>query len=170
MPVISSPGDEEQQTEHTQCGKSHDNQLLFVLVRQISRTILSPIRGNFLAHKKRAHLMICPLAVSIPVSLLFTNTSACVLCFKYICCHSNFMSTTDREFHLCFIYVSNRGKATSSYHRICITVMTTRTRKNRKRCLGLIIKTILPSKWQNGFIILPFYKSVSICTNLKLCD
>ena len=48
MPVISSPGDEEQQTEHTQCGKSHDNQLLFVQVRQISRTILSPIRGNFL--------------------------------------------------------------------------------------------------------------------------
>ena len=48
MPIISSPGEEEQQTEHTQCGKSHNNQLLFVQVRQISRTILSPIRGNFL--------------------------------------------------------------------------------------------------------------------------
>ena len=48
MPVITSPGEEEQQTEHTQSGKSHDNQLLFVQVRQISRTILSPIRGNFL--------------------------------------------------------------------------------------------------------------------------
>ena len=48
LPIISSPGEEEQQTEHTQCGKSHNNQLLFVQVRQISRTILSPIRGNFL--------------------------------------------------------------------------------------------------------------------------
>lgn len=48
MPIISSPGEEEQQTEHTQCGKSHDNQLLFVQVRQNDRTILSPIRGNFL--------------------------------------------------------------------------------------------------------------------------
>ncbi len=48
MPIISSPGHKEQQTEHTQCGKSHDNQLLFVQVRQISRTILFPIRGNFL--------------------------------------------------------------------------------------------------------------------------
>lgn len=48
MPVISSPGNEEQQTEETQCGKSHNNQLLFVQVRQISRTILFPIRGNFL--------------------------------------------------------------------------------------------------------------------------
>jgi len=48
LPVITSPGEEEQQTEHTQSGKSHDNQLLFVQVRQNGRTILSPIRGNFL--------------------------------------------------------------------------------------------------------------------------
>ena len=34
MPIISSPGHKEQQTEHTQCGKSHNNQLLFVQVRQ----------------------------------------------------------------------------------------------------------------------------------------
>ena len=48
MPDITSPGEEEQQTEHTQSGKSHDNQLLFVQVRQVGRTILFPIRGNFL--------------------------------------------------------------------------------------------------------------------------
>ena len=48
MPIISSPGHKEQQTEHTQCGKSHNNQLLFVQVRQNGRTILFPIRGNFL--------------------------------------------------------------------------------------------------------------------------
>ena len=80
----------------------------------------------FLAHKKRAHLMICPLSMSSPVSLLFTNCCRRICVFgvpNYICCHSNFMTTTDREFHLCFIYIC--------CHRICVTVMATRTRTRK---------------------------------------
>ena len=45
MPIISRPRDEEQQTEHTQCRKSHDNQLLFMLSIDFGRLVAYTCNG-----------------------------------------------------------------------------------------------------------------------------